>query len=535
MKRTLTFGPVLKKSAAVLALLQIMLFIGIYQSINSDSFNWQGFIFVLFFYLLIFALGIFASEFRKSSIQNDLILANRSMPIFVASLSMGATWVGGGYINGSAEFASTAGLAWVQAPWAYALSLIVGGLFFVKPMRRAGYTTMLDPLHERFGKKMTALLFLPAFTGELFWTAAILVALGTTFATILGVDSTSAIIISAAVAIIYTMIGGLWSVAITDVVQMLFILGSLALVAPLVVSNVGGWELLFSKYTESMGSLARIFPPSNWASDPNWGNTFWYWLDLALLLIFGGVAWQVYFQRVLAAKDDKTARNLSLFGGLFCIIAAIPAIIIGMVGHITDWSQFGVEAPEGSMTLPYVVYYLSSPIVGVIALAAVAAAVMSSTDSSILSSSTMMVWNIYRPFIQKDVPIQEDKFSRIIKRSIVIIGVTAMLLALRVKSVYALWVLCSDFVYTILFPQLVAALFFKKANTYGSAAGFVLSFLMRFGGGEPAFGLPMLIPYPLYDEQMGITLFPYKTVTMLASLLTIYLVSVISDIFSKRK
>ena len=89
-----------------------------------------------------------------------------------------ATWVGGGYINGTAEAIYTSGLVWCQAPFGYALSLVFGGIFFANPMRKQGYITMLDPLQDLFGERMGGLLFLPALCGEVFWAAGILAALG---------------------------------------------------------------------------------------------------------------------------------------------------------------------------------------------------------------------------------------------------------------------------------------------------------------------------------------------------------------------
>ncbi|MEZ4884279.1 MAG: hypothetical protein R3E32_06020 [Chitinophagales bacterium] len=93
------------------------------------------------------------------------------------------------------------------------------------------------------------------------------------------------------------------------------------------------------------------------------------------------------------------------------------------------------------------------------------------------------------------------------KRCIWIIGIAATLLALQVKSVYALWFLCSDFVYCILFPQLVMALFDKKANYYGSLVGLIVSFVLRFGGGEVTLEVPQLLPYPMVENR--VVVFPF--------------------------
>lgn len=87
-------------------------------------------------------------------------------------------------------------------------------------MREKGYVTMLDPFQDVLGERMGGLLFLPALAGEVFWSAAILVALGATVSVIIGVDSQISILMSAGIAIFYTLFGGLYAVAYTDVLQL---------------------------------------------------------------------------------------------------------------------------------------------------------------------------------------------------------------------------------------------------------------------------------------------------------------------------
>ena len=222
---------------------------------------------------------------------------------------MTATWVDGGYINGTVEQTYSAGLLYVQAPWGYALSLLVGGLCFAPIMRRHGFTTLLDPFHRRFGKNAAALLYIPALTGEVFWTAAILTALGTTFGIILDLDFSWSIVLSASIVIIYTMTGGLWAVAITDVAQ-LIVLDHRPLDRRAVCRGVGR---RVRPALEAYRAQVAAGP-----SAVNW----WAWGDSMLLLVFGGIPWHVYFQRVLAARDEATARRLSVLAALCCLVAA---------------------------------------------------------------------------------------------------------------------------------------------------------------------------------------------------------------------
>lgn len=497
----------------------------LYLFTNTTVF-WGGFISMLFFYGLVFFMGSYiAAQKGDNSTDEEVLLAGRSIPLWIAIFTMSATWVGGGYINGAAEATYSSGLVWVQAPWGYALSLVVGGLFFAKKMRRYEFKTMLDPLAQRFGEKTAAFFFLPALTGEIFWTAAILSALGSTFGVVLGLDFESSIILSAIIAIAYTALGGLWAVALTDVVQMVLLLVGLFVTIPYALDFVGGWDQAWAAYQLKFGAAASLLP-----SHEALGSYYWNWWDYAFLLIFGGIPWQVYFQRVLSAKDENTARNLSILAGVVCLIAAIPPIMIGVIGNVADWSTLG-GAPANSLEiLPSVMKSMTPPMVATIGLGAVAAAVMSSADSSILSSSSMASWNVYKPIVNPQV--SSEQLAKVIKSCIWIVGIAATLIALQVQSIYALWFLCSDFVYCLLFPALVCALFDPKANRYGAMTGLLIASILRFGGGDATLGIPIFIDYPILDagEELvnGVrktVLFPFRTLAMISGLISIIIVS----------
>ncbi|XP_077513081.1 high-affinity choline transporter 1-like [Amblyomma americanum] len=132
-----------------------------------------------------------------------------------------STWVGGGYLNGTAEAVFNYGIVWCQAPLGYALSLIIGGWFFAGKMHVTKALTMLDPFQQHYGPWIAILLCVPAICGELFWTAAILAALGDTVAVTMNIDSTFFIVVSSFVILFYTSLGGLYSVIYTDLFQMI--------------------------------------------------------------------------------------------------------------------------------------------------------------------------------------------------------------------------------------------------------------------------------------------------------------------------
>lgn len=150
------------------------------------AFSVVGLISIIFFYVLILLVGLWAA--RKSKNDDDVdevMLAGRNIGLLVGIFTMTATWVGGGYINGTAEMLYSGGLWWCQAPFGYALSLFAGGILFAEKMRAEGYVTMLDPFQNKYGERMVGLLFIPALLGEVFWSAAILAALGATLTVII--------------------------------------------------------------------------------------------------------------------------------------------------------------------------------------------------------------------------------------------------------------------------------------------------------------------------------------------------------------
>ena len=486
----------------------VLCLIAVGLGLHAHEPHWGALAAMAILYAATYWLGVWASQQAEEGSFRDMVLAGRRLGLGLGVCTMTATWVDGGYVNGTAEQTYSSGLFHVQAPWGYALSLIVGGLWFAPVMRRHGFTTLLDPFEQRFGKKAAALLYLPALTGEVFWTAAILTALGTTFGLILDVDASWSIVLSAAVVLLYTFTGGLWAVAVTDMAQLFVLILGLALVVPFVAQAAGGFSHAWQAYQATVASRPESV---------NW----WTWGDTALLLVFGGIPWHVYFQRVLATRDESTARRLSILAGLLCMVAAVPPALIGILACGVDWTSRGLAAPEATLVLPYALRHLTPPIVAAIGLGAVSAAVMSSIDSSVLSASSMAAWNVYRPLIEPDA--SSERLTYVVKRAVIVVGVAATMMALHVRSIYTLWVLCSDLVYCILFPQLLLALGDRNANRWGCYAGMAVSLVVRVGAGEPLLGLPLLWPLPV--DAAGAVTWPIKSIAMLAGLLTMWTVS----------
>ena len=123
-------------------------------------------------YAVFLAVGYLASRRARGGSVAELMIAGRAMPLWLATLTMTATWVDGGYMLGTAEGVYSASLAsGIQGGLCFGLSLILGGLFFARRMRAFAFTTLIDPFEARFGRRWAAVLSLPAMAAEIFWSA----------------------------------------------------------------------------------------------------------------------------------------------------------------------------------------------------------------------------------------------------------------------------------------------------------------------------------------------------------------------------
>ncbi len=421
--------------------------------------DWAGIAAVGTLYTIFLIVGWRASKRISEGTASELLVAGRAMPFWMATITMAATWIDGGYLLGTAEGTMTSIASGWQGGVCFGLSLILGGAFFARRMRRMRFVTLVDPLAARFGKRWSAVLSLPALLGEVFWSAELLVAVGATFGVMLGVDLTTAIVLSAAVVTLYTLLGGMWSVGYTDSVQFLLIPIGLLLVLPLALRAVGGLDACWSYYAAEKGSAALWIPPVE--ADGYWTvPRIAGWWDLSIMLMLGGIPWNCYFQRIQACRSPVAAQWHSIVAGGLTIVLTLPPLLLGLAAfgyqHWTPEVRAELVASP-TMALPLLLEYALPPLAAIVGLTAIVGAVTSSFSSSILSAGSMVSWNFVRGLAAPNVSVANMR--RTIRLSILALGALAAVLALHVQSVQRLWFFTSDLVFVLLFPQLVYALY----------------------------------------------------------------------------
>lgn len=468
-------------------------------------------------YAAFLLIGWLAARRHGDRSAADFIVAGRAMPLWLATLTMTATWVDGGYLLGTAEGVFQSSIATgLQGGVFFGISLILGGLWFARTMRRHGFTTLIDPFEARFGARWAVVLSVPAMLAEMFWSAALLVALGSTFGVVLEIDLTTAILVSAVVVTLYTMAGGMWAVAYTDAFQLTLVAIGLAVALPVALGAVGGLSAAWHTYQVARPDAAVFLPPA--ASGGLWTQqTIVSWWDVSIMLMLGGIPWNCYFQRVLSCRTPTDAARHSLLAGLLTMALTVPPLLLGLVAFAYPWPpELAARlAAQPADALPLIFKHVVPPVIGLFGLAAIVGAVTSSFSASILSAGSMFSWNTCMRLLSPAMTFGRMKV--IMRVTIAALGVGAVWMALEVQSVRALWFFTSDLVFVLLFPQLVCALFDPKTNLPGSMAAFAVSLVLRVGGGEPLFDLPALVAYPDW--------WPFRTVAAGVGLVLLPVVS----------
>ncbi|XP_010862626.1 high affinity choline transporter 1 isoform X1 [Esox lucius] len=504
--------------------------------------NIPGLVIMAVFYVLILGTGIWASmrskkkenRCRGSDGMEITLLAGRNINLLVGIFTLTATWVGGGFILGIAEavYNPTLGLVWALMPVPYVLTFFLGGFFFAKPMRENKYVTMMDPFQIKYGNVLSSLLILPALVADVLWVARTLVSLGGTMSVILDLPYGYSICISSVVAIVYTLLGGLYSVAYTDVIQLILIFVSLWVCVPFMMTNPYSMDISQTAFNETF--------QAPWVGKLE-ARDAGKWIDDFMVLALGGLAYQAFYQRILSASSYTQAQVTCFASSAFCLVLGIPSVLIGAVAASTDWNMtsYGSPSPyergEAGSILPLSLQYLTPTYVSVIGIGAVAAAVMSSMDSALLSTASLFSSNIYKNILRKQASDVEMQW--VIRISVVVCGLAGTSLTFLDNSVLVFWLVGVDMSYTIMFPQLVCILFFKVSNGYGASLGFVMGVVLRVLSGEPLINLPPVIHFPGFRmdaEGVMTQFFPFRTTIMLASLCSILITShVAAVIFNK--
>lgn len=403
------------------------------------------------FLLLTLLIGVLAGRRVHSPV--DYLVAGRKLPGGLLTLSLFATFFGGGTLMGVTGAAYERGLMGVIAdPFGAGLCLILGTVLFFRVLNRLRLLTLVDYFKHRFGHRaelLAALCMIPPYVG---WVASQFVAIGFILNALTGLDATLGMIIGALIVVCYTTVGGLWAVTLTDALQAIVLIVGLAILAVATLTFAGGLDQIFARVPASHLDVL----PSNTLNDWTWYIRAW------LVLGLGAIPAQDLMQRAIAAKTGRTAVVSGYSAAALYLLFGLVPVMLGFAAYAY---LPPLENPE--LALPRLAMEVLSPTMLALVLGAIIAGILSSADSALLAPAAVLGENVLR----RIGPMQSDRQRLLIVRvAIVALAGLSLLFALKFREVYTLMVDSWSILLVALFVPLTAGVYWRRATERGCIA-----------------------------------------------------------------
>jgi SSS family solute:Na+ symporter len=391
---------------------------------------------------------------RRVSGSRDFMLAGRSLPIVLSTSALFATWFGSETVFGaSSEFLQGGLLAVIEDPFGAALCLFLFGALFARKLYAMNLLTLGDFFRARFGKRtelVASVFMVPSYFG---YAAGQLVALGLILNIITGLPLWQGVVISASVVTLYTCVGGMWAISITDFVQSIVIVAGLVVLAVVVNEKAGG---VLHVIENAPPDTFRFYPdvtPSGVAT----------YLAAWSVLGLGSIPSQDVFQRVMSSGSARVAvRSCYYSSVLYLTIAMLPLFISLCARQLY---------PEGNssdtqLVLPAMVLAHTTLPVQVLFFGALLSAVLSTTSSALLAPSAIVSENIVKPIMKGKMSDRGLVWST--RVAIIVIGAASAAMACMNSNIYELVAESSIMSLVSLFIPMAAGMYWRKATPIGA-------------------------------------------------------------------
>lgn len=420
---------------------------------------------VCIYMLVSIGIGLWAA--RRVNNTADYALAGRSLPLAMVIATTFATWFGSETVLGLPGRFIEGGIAGViEEPFGSGMALILVGMFFARKLYKMNLLTIGDFYRERYGKKIEILCSVFIILSYLGWVGAQVAALGLVLNLLTegAISVSMGMTIGTFVVLMYTVYGGMWSVAYTDFFQMAIIVCGLVGIAICAGDMAGGFDKVVA-----FASSRDLFNP--WPEMTMHGWLFW--ISAAMTMMIGSIPQQDVFQRVMSARDEKTSVRGPILGGSFYILFAfvpmfiVCAAVLAMPGVGEMLLKTDTQRLLPTLIRDYMPLWLR-----VLFFGAVLSAVMSTASATMLAPTTTFVENVLRHYIK-------------IKKGseLIYMRITLFLFALSVLC-YSLWfegtaiydmvAMAYQFPVVGAFWPLVLGLYWKKATTQGAWVSIIL-------------------------------------------------------------
>ena len=420
--------------------------------------------------VLIYAAGMLVLGWfgmRRAKTHEDYLVAGRNLGPSLYMGTMAATVLGGASTVGTVKLGYVHGISGFWLCAALGLGIIALNLFLAKPLLRLRIFTVTQVLEKRYNpmaRQASAVIML-AYALMIAVTSTL--AIGTVLQVLFDLPFWGAILLGGGVVVVYSTIGGMWSLTLTDIVQFVIkTVGLMFILLPICLYRVGGWDELVAKLPAASFNLTTI----------GWDTIITYFL----IYFFGILIGQDIWQRVFTAKTARVAKYAGTFAGLYCILYGLTCALIGMAAHVLLPDLDNVNNAFAAI----VKVSLPDGIRGLV-IAAALAAMMSTASAGLLAASTVLTEDLL-PRLRGG---KQSSLS-INRLFTMLTGFAVLGIALVVSDVISALTLAYNLLVGGMLVPLIGAIFWKRATTAGAitsmSLGFVTALVFMFKDGLEA-------------------------------------------------
>ncbi|WP_066496392.1 sodium:solute symporter family protein [Abyssisolibacter fermentans] len=403
---------------------------------------------VLLVFIITGYIGYRSSKSVKS--MNDFTLGGRNIGKIKAGFSMAATEFGGSSFIGAMAFCYTVGLSGVWWDWCAVPAFLLLGIFFAAKIKLPNLVTITDFFDQRYDKKTKYLCSFLHILATVAQIAAQFTVGAVALNGIVGIPINVGLFLTLTFVVLYTISGGFIAVVNTDIVQFVFIIGSILISVPIAIVSSGGVEGIMTTLPENLLRFDQV--------------SFSTVISWTLFSLFSYATSQHYIQRIFASKDKSTAKFSFIFTGVMYIFYGLLIAIIGICIIVLIPN---LDNPNLGYAL-FVKNYLPVGISG-LALGSIFAASMSTADSMILAASTLFVNDIYIPYKEKkDKNLSQKQKIRVTRIITVLISIGGVIISFISDNLIDIAYLGGLFYSTAVFMPLILGLYWKRATTKGA-------------------------------------------------------------------
>ena len=421
---------------------------------------------VIFYLLITIAIGLWAAKRVKTTA--DFAIAGRRLPLVMIVTTTFATWFGAETVMGiPAKFVQSGLNGVVEDPFGAGSCLILVGIFFAAKLYRMSLLTISDYYRERYGRGIEVVCSFIIILSYLGWVSAQVTALGLVFNLLSGgaISVPVGMVLGTASILAYTLFGGMWSVAVTDFIQMIILVTGLAVIAWFAAGLAGGADKVLA--------LARSQDMFRFLPEPSFKDIAFF-IAAAMTMMLGSIPQQDVFQRVMSARDESAATKGPVIGGLaYILFAFVPMFIVTSALIIMPDSAAALIKQDPQRVIPTLVMEKMPFVMQVVFFGALLSALKSTASATLLAPSVTFVENIWRQWHPRGSDQQELRAMRV---AVLLFSICVCSYAIVLQGTPNYDMVSGAYQVTLVgaFVPLVFGLYWPRATTQGAVFAIVL-------------------------------------------------------------